>query len=437
MDILHLKSPGNWINDPNGFIYYGGKYHLFYQHFPYAPVWGTMHWGHAISDDLVHWEHVGISIFPSKEYDRNGVFSGNALIKDHKLYLYYTGIQYPHPNPENIHLDVNYGLIASQCVLISEDGIHFDNFNQKKCLIPPSKNEEEMSSVDTRDPKVFYRDGKYYMILGSSHEGKGRLILLESQDALHFSIKAHFESEEFGGIFECPDYFELDGAELLFCAATDYLRDGLNFQAQEIYKFVDFNLEKGILTYEKESFYLDYGMDLYATQTTLDAEGNRVFIAWMRMPEPKLKEGGPWNGLMTMPRILSVRNHHLYFAPHPKVEEMFTKEVSLEELKGLSVKGVSVRMYEACEKEKSFTPYKIEAQMIEGGEISIGGYEISMKDGCIAVDRSKVYLKGDYRTKMSTPVLKDGAFLEIFVDEDIIEIYANHGEYVLSSIIYR
>ena len=56
-DTLHLKAPGNWINDPNGFIYYQGMYHLFYQYFPYAPVWGTMHWGHAVSDDLVNWEH--------------------------------------------------------------------------------------------------------------------------------------------------------------------------------------------------------------------------------------------------------------------------------------------------------------------------------------------------------------------------------------------
>ena len=70
-DVLHLKSPANWINDPNGFIYYKGKYHLFYQHFPYAPIWGTMHWGHAVSEDLVHWEHKKIALFPTKSYDRN------------------------------------------------------------------------------------------------------------------------------------------------------------------------------------------------------------------------------------------------------------------------------------------------------------------------------------------------------------------------------
>ena len=81
-DVLHLKAPGNWLNDPNGFIYYKGKYHLFYQHFPYAAVWGTMHWGHAVSEDLIHWEHLGIALFPTKAYDQNGVFSGSAIEKD-------------------------------------------------------------------------------------------------------------------------------------------------------------------------------------------------------------------------------------------------------------------------------------------------------------------------------------------------------------------
>ena len=91
-DLVHVKAPGNWINDPNGFIYYKGKYHLFFQHFPYAPEWGTMHWGHTVSEDLVHWEYQGIALFPTKEYDQNGVFSGTALEEDGKLKIYYLSL---------------------------------------------------------------------------------------------------------------------------------------------------------------------------------------------------------------------------------------------------------------------------------------------------------------------------------------------------------
>lgn len=78
-NILHLKAPGDWINDPNGFIYYKGKYHLFYQYFPCAPVWGTMHWGHAVSDDLVHWKHLGIALFLLKAMTGTEYFRGVHL----------------------------------------------------------------------------------------------------------------------------------------------------------------------------------------------------------------------------------------------------------------------------------------------------------------------------------------------------------------------
>lgn len=81
-NILHLKAPGDWINDPNGFIYFRGRYHLFYQYFPCAPVWGTMHWGHAVSEDLIHWKHLGIALYPTKTYDRNGVFSGRSYLRE-------------------------------------------------------------------------------------------------------------------------------------------------------------------------------------------------------------------------------------------------------------------------------------------------------------------------------------------------------------------
>lgn len=100
---IHLKAPGNWINDPNGFIYYKGMYHLFYQYFPYLPRWGTMHWGHAVSRDLVHWEHQGIALFPTRYEDRNGCFSGSAVEQDGRMYIYYTGVRYTRQNPLDIH----------------------------------------------------------------------------------------------------------------------------------------------------------------------------------------------------------------------------------------------------------------------------------------------------------------------------------------------
>ena len=125
--MLHLRSPGNWINDPNGFLYYRGLYHLFYQHFPYEPRWGTMHWGHAVSRDLVTWEHRGIALYPSKYWDQNGCFSGSAMENEGAMFLYYTGVRYEVVSPEDIHRSIDEQFEASQLMLVSPDGVRFDN----------------------------------------------------------------------------------------------------------------------------------------------------------------------------------------------------------------------------------------------------------------------------------------------------------------------
>ena len=112
---LHFTAPYHWINDPNGLIYYQGYYHIFYQHFPYASKWGTMHWGHAITKDFIHYQHLPIALYPSKHYDRNGCFSGSAIEKDNKLYLYYTAIQYTKENPEYFHVQYSDDDLLHKC----------------------------------------------------------------------------------------------------------------------------------------------------------------------------------------------------------------------------------------------------------------------------------------------------------------------------------
>lgn len=134
---LHLKAPDNWVNDPNGFIYYKGYYHLFYQYFPYGPRWGTMHWGHAVSRDLVSWEHRDLALYPTMREDQNGCFSGSAVEEDGKLYLIYTGVRYEVVNPEDPHTCLDDQFESAQLMISSEDGFHFDNENGKKVIIPP------------------------------------------------------------------------------------------------------------------------------------------------------------------------------------------------------------------------------------------------------------------------------------------------------------
>ena len=101
---LHVKAPGNWVNDPNGMIYYKGTVSSFYQHFPYAPRWGTMHWGHAVSPDPDSLGSMSaLTLFPSLSEDQNGCFSGSAVKRNGVMHLFYTGVHYNQVNPKDIH----------------------------------------------------------------------------------------------------------------------------------------------------------------------------------------------------------------------------------------------------------------------------------------------------------------------------------------------
>ena len=171
---LHLKAPDNWVNDPNGFIYYKGYYHLFYQYFPYGPRWGTMHWGHAVSRDLVNWEHKDMALYPTMREDQNGCFSGSAVEEDGKLYLVYTGVRYEVVNPEDPHTCLNEQFESAQLMISSEDGFQFDNENGKQVIIPPITDPAIGDRTHTRDPKVWKSRGSLVSRPWKHHGGEVR-----------------------------------------------------------------------------------------------------------------------------------------------------------------------------------------------------------------------------------------------------------------------
>ena len=120
----HVEPNKGWLNDPNGLCYFQGKYHAFFQHNPHAPVWDTMHWGHAVSDDLIHWEELPIALYPDQPYESTlGCFSGSAVEKDGTLYLFYTA--------------VGENKAQTQCLATTQDGIHFVKHSENP-IIPQS-----------------------------------------------------------------------------------------------------------------------------------------------------------------------------------------------------------------------------------------------------------------------------------------------------------
>ena len=415
-DRIHLKAPGNWINDPNGFIYYKGQYHLFYQYFPYAPQWGTMHWGHAVSSDLTEWEHKGVALFPTRYEDQNGCFSGSAVEHEGKMYLYYTGIHYDETDRENIHKCPGDKYQATQMMITSPDGFSFDNFSGKKVIIPAFMEGEKGDRTHTRDPKVWRGKDAWYMVLGTTDQEKqGKILFYKSQDLENWIFVNQAGKEERGWMWECPDLFEVQGQTILMLSPMGILQEENKEANHAVCMVVEFQEKDCSVGFPDTYQFLDYGLDLYASQSTLDEEGHRVVTGWIRMPEAV---DGKWRGMFCIPRVAEVKKGHIYFHPHPNIEKRFTKKITSP-----------AQAHEAG--------YRLTLELKEGESLDIGGYLISRRNNCICTDRTRVFREHrGWRQTAVSPEVKEGDLLEIYVDKNLIEVFINRGEYVISSTVY-
>ncbi len=174
---LHLMPPVGWLNDPNGLCQFHGEYHVFYQYSPLDANGFMKAWGHYVSKDLIHWEQLDVALFPDQEFDRDGVYSGSAFLKDDRMYLFYTG---------NVKEPGDVDLRQANTVLVtSEDGRTFT----EKELLMTNADYPKNYTCHIRDPKVWEQDGYYYMIQG------GRKMMLPEEGA-----DGNFESTDYGTV---------------------------------------------------------------------------------------------------------------------------------------------------------------------------------------------------------------------------------------------
>ncbi|MBU3845267.1 MAG: glycoside hydrolase family 32 protein [Candidatus Anaerobiospirillum pullicola] len=314
----HLTPRFGWINDPNGFCYALGKYHIFYQHYPYDAKWGPMHWGHATSTDLVHWEHQDIALAPSEDYDRDGCFSGSAIEYDGKLYVIYTG--------HKVLVEAGDDSIARevQALAVSEDGIHFEKLG---VVIEP----EDEGIHHFRDPKI-WRDetGLFHVVFGAcnlKHEGEIRQYT--SKDLMHWDLVSIVkEMEDNAFMYECPDFFEVNDHKWVLAtspmgqAPVGYTRNNTSVNSWQAGTF-----DGKKFTPESKLYEVDRGHDFYATQSTATPDGRRIVIAWQNMWKlPFLTYGDHWCGCLTLPREISYKDGHLYQKPVRELQSLRTKE---------------------------------------------------------------------------------------------------------------
>ena len=403
----HLMPQCGWMNDPNGLIYFKGQYHVFYQTNPYSGFWDSMHWGHAVSKDLLHWEYLPLALAPSEVYDdfqKGGCFSGSAIEHDGKMYLFYTATA-----------NHGHGNVQTQCLAISEDGIHFDNIKDKKTVIPVIHDADIGDARHTRDPKVWKDGDRWYMVLGSTiNDQQGKLLFFTSTDGEEWKFENSVTRENFGWMWECPDYFEVDNSQVVIFSPMQLFKDGKADDAQTVCMQVTFDKETCDMKLPEKYQFLDYGTDLYAPQSTLDESGRRILTAWLRMPEPV---DGKWQGMMCIPRVVEVQKDHIYFRVHPNVQAVYTKEIS-----------------EPSEADES--GYRLRFSLEDGDKVDVGGYVISRKGDKICTDRSCLFGKyPNHRVKFETPEMK-GFEIEVYVNPNQISVFVNNGEAVITNTVY-
>jgi beta-fructofuranosidase len=313
---FHFTAPKGWINDPNGLIYFKNQYHLFYQYNPYGCEWGSMHWGHAVSDDLFTWKDLPIALRPDKSYDNHpegGCFSGSGITKDGVLFLYYTG---------------SIKHVQSQNIALSTDGITFKKYHGNPIIsVPPAG----MGSQDFRDPKVFFHNNQWYLVVGAcvgkaEKIGDGRILLYESTDLFHWQYKSILfcSNGRYGTMLECPDFFPLNEKWVLIFSPMNMISG-----QKCVYITGTMDFETGTFTPDDNGD-VDSGFDYYAPQSFLDAEGRRIMIAWMNewkwMPwfngfTATASEG--WCGTLSIPRqCFFNQKNKLCFLPVSRIENL-------------------------------------------------------------------------------------------------------------------
>lgn len=419
---IHLTAPRNWLNDPVGFCVYRGEYHLFYQHFPYAPRWGTMHWGHAVSLDLAHWEQRPIALFPTCEDDKNGCFSGSAIECDGKLLLYYTGVRYNKTPPKDIHVAQNEDYVSCQMCLESADGKTFDNFSKKRVVIPTQSNPSIGHPTDTRDPKVWREKDWYYMLLGSrcqlaeTGENAPELLLYRSADGMSWELHSRVAHKNLGFMWECPDLFRVNQRSVL---SISPMRIGPAGSHPDLAMcgLITAEPSSGRFNLNDTKFkVIDAGLDYYAPQSTLDMQGRRIQIGWLRSPCPL--PGMDWIGVISLPRVVSVRDGQICFSLHPNIKRLFRRQVTLSKA---NMEG----------------PLLLRAEFPNDSRLDLGGLLLSFRDGIFTADRSKVFpCQPPYPSRLSIRISSGPCTAEIVVDSGVVEIYLNDGEAVLSTLVY-
>lgn len=391
---FHFTTRRGWNNDPNGLVYHEGQYHLFYQHNPYERDWGNLHWGHAVSKDLIHWEEMPVALYP----DSLGmVFSGSAIIDYNNTAGFNKG-----KTPATVAFYTSAATKQVQCLAWSLDnGCTFVKYEGN----PIIDSKEQWGSGDTRDPKVFWYEPtkKWVMVL---YEKDG-LSIYNSDNLKKWTYKSHTS-----GFYECPELFELpvdgdvDKTKWVMCGAGG------------TYMIGRFDGEQFIPEYGK----FQYASSIYAPQTYNNVpNGRRIQLSWGRISHP----GMPFNSMITFPTELTLRSTpngiRLYSFP---IKELELLQTLRGKWNNLSVNEAN-KIMKAFDSEGGIhirTTMKY-SHPVNGG-LKLDGQNIFSYDMTFNLVNGVFYTPLDMTSmEITVDLLLDKTSIEIFIDDGALSFY--------------
>lgn len=419
---FHLMPVTGWLNDPNGLCMFQGVFHAFFQYSPFDAQGGVKLWGHCTSENMVDWKQEGAALYPDSPFDCHGVYSGNVLVEDGRMHLYYTG---------NVKLDGDYDYIhtgreSNTVLTISEDG---KTFGPKKVLMQ-NCDYPEFVTCHVRDPRVWKEGDRYYMIQGArTKEDQGTALLFVSSDKENWTYSGQITTrEKFGCMWECPEYLKI-GRRKVLSASVQGLTGG-EWKNRNIYQSGYFFVEGDFPgDCQLSEYYLwDYGFDFYAPQSFRTEDGRMIQIGWMGMPDcpqhiNKTLEDN-WQHCFTFPREITQRDGMLLQNP---VRELREKKEPVCMVTG-NLHKEGIRTFEVDTEHIIDSAFRA----VLAGELVLEYRDGFFRMYFLHTEKEAVSGGRDMRCA-KLPELTD---VKILADVSSVEVFLNGGEAVFSTRYY-
>lgn len=409
--VFHYRPPAFWMNDPNGPIFHEGFLHLFYQHNPYGDQWGSIHWGHAVSRDMVYWEDLPIALWPSQKQGEEHCFSGSAWINHRgQPMLFYTSVSENRPNQQ-------WAALGGRNLITWAK--HPDN-----PILALETHGGPQFEGSWRDPFLFAEGDRLFLVLGAREGDQALIPIYEATDG-------KLEKWDYRGIlfqkplnevafFECPNFFKLDGKWLLLYSP---------YRPVE-YAVGSFDVEKFRFNPETTGT-LDHGSgessNFYASNVAFDARGNCILFGWVR----GFREGVGWNGCLALPRLLSIgSDNRPRQLPIPQLGDLRRE---LREFSELTLEDETLPL-EGIE----WDTLELKAEL-ELDTASAVGLRLQSTPGKPVVT---IQWSGDSLDVAGTRVGLDRQAgqsplaLHLFLDKTVLEVFINDGQETVTRVIY-